>query len=204
MSRRTRAAPGRRREDGERRRVSAGRIWLDPVNLAWAASPLPGPRAAWRTARAARSTPRTCRRAAAVGACRAEIRKSRGASLPRRLWSVCSRTPGSPPKVRLRLTDAASSQLIVDAPAEGQRVGARISRHAESAAQAGRSAACVSKSGRLFQRLDDVLDDLLRVAEHHDLGPVLLELLPIGEGVARGLGPGPFGDERLSDEPVEV
>jgi hypothetical protein len=36
------------------------------------------------------------------------IRKSRVASLPRRLWSMCSRTHGSSLKVRLRLTDQAT------------------------------------------------------------------------------------------------
>ena len=80
-----------------------------------------------RHRRAARSRA-VCRGAPTCGARRVwRSRNSPGASLPRRLRSLCSRTRGSPPSVRLRLTDPATSQPLVDAPAAGYRVGRRVS-----------------------------------------------------------------------------
>ena len=61
-----------------------------------------------------------------------EIQKSRGASLPCRLPTVCKQTHESPQKVRLRLTDYASNQRLVDASAEEYRDGGWLSWQALS------------------------------------------------------------------------
>ena len=61
--------------------------------------------------------------------------KSRGASLSRRLRSLCSRPHGSPLAVRLRLTDSATSQQLVAALAQ-ESESERDFRRAASAAAA--------------------------------------------------------------------
>src|SRR5688572_17176569 len=71
-------------------------------------------------------------------------RKSCAASLPRRLRTVCKQVCGSPLKVRLRLTDQVTSQLIVDAVRKSTE-RSTISRHAEPAA-AGRHRCGESRS----------------------------------------------------------
>jgi hypothetical protein len=65
---------------------------------------------------------------------------------------VCTPAGGSPLKVRLRLTDQVTSQLIVDAQAkDGER--SAISRHAEPAAQTGMPAAATKNLPRHMSRL---------------------------------------------------